>query len=107
MKRLTQKFRLFSATICLLAALFAAAAVSNIHRTSELSSSEVVEIDFEKSEAIAQRLKKRDSKFILPALAHRPQKLLISGVRYRAELRFFRSLSERNRHNGFGGYLRT
>jgi len=107
MKRWTGKLNFFSATICLLAAFFAAVAVSNIHTTSEKSSSEVVKTDFEQCEAIAQRTNRRDSKFLLSSLAHRPEKLLSPGACYRSEFCFVDLRSERNRHNGFGGYLRT
>jgi len=105
MKNVLGKHNFLSTTICLLAALFALVSVSSFHRVSDENKTEIVEIDFEQCETITERQKRRQLKFDQPSVPSL-EKLLADSF-LRTELRFFRPPIERDRYNGFGGFLRT
>lgn len=107
MKILAGKLNFVSAVTCLLAAVFAVDVISINHTLTDQGQVKVVESDLEECTAFAERCRKRESR----SQRHGPNpplfKRAIDGFQYRSHCRFFLPPTERDQHNGFGGFLRT
>ena len=107
MKILSGKLNLLAWLVCLMAALFAIDAVSVNHSSTDHNQTKVTEFDLEECVAFAQRQRRRESRSLRQGQSHPPAKRTNDQFLYWSQCRFFIPLTERDLHNGFGGFLRT
>ena len=104
MSRLTEKLWFLTAAICLLTTLGTYACSATSHRIKEMPTENV---EFEKCEAIAERLEKHCVERRQSYNLCIKTKLSVRSSTVESTCPFFVPAFERDNLNGLGGYLRT